>query len=129
MIALGEDELICDLAETYHIYNMRQFPCEYIAILANGLRSDSRIKMKAAGQGLELKSLLLAHIADNTAINAWLQSESGRKGKDRPQSFVRLLTEKIDESNQPVGFMSGADFDAEWEKRVKCQNLEKPMSK
>ena len=128
MIALGEDELICDLAETYHIYNMRQFPCEYIAILAKGLRSDSRIKMKAAGLGLNLRDLLLAHIADNTAINAWLQSEDARKGKNRPQSFVRLLTEKIDPSKQPVGFTSGADFDAEWE-RIRCQNLEKPMSK
>lgn len=116
MIALDEDALICDLAETYHIYNMRQFPCEYIAILANGLRSDSRIKMKAAGQGLELKSLLLAHIADNTAINAWLQSKNAEKGKDRPASFVKMLTEKIDPSKQPKGFSSGAEFDAQWEK-------------
>lgn len=116
MIALGEDELICDLAETYHIYNMRQFPCEYIAILANGLRSDSRIKLKAAGLGLNLRDLLLAHIADNTAINAWLQSEDAKKGKNRPPSYVKMLTEKIDQSKQPKAFLSGAAFDKEWER-------------
>jgi hypothetical protein len=29
MIALDEDALICDMAETYHIYNMEQLPVEY----------------------------------------------------------------------------------------------------
>lgn len=116
MIALDEDALVCDLAETYHIYNMMQFPCEYIATLAVGLREDSRIKMKAAGLGVNLRDLLLAHIADNTAINAWLQSEDARKGKNRPPSYVKMLTEKIDQSKQPRAFLSGAAFDKEWER-------------
>lgn len=116
MIALDEDALICDLAETYHIYNMMQLPVEYVATLAIGLRDNSRIKMKAVGLEVDLESLLLAHIADNTAINAWLQTEDARKGKNRPASFVRRLTEKIDLSKQPRAFVSGADFDKEWEK-------------
>lgn len=116
MIALDEDALICDLAEVYHIYNMEDYSAEYIATLAMGLRDDARIKMKVMGLEIDLKRLLLAHIADNTAINAWLQSKNAEKGKDRPPSFVRVLTEKIDPSKQPMGFSSGADFDAQWEK-------------
>ena len=116
MIALDEDALICDFAETYHIYNIYQLPVLYVATLAKGLRSDSRIKMKAVGMERDLKTLLLAHIADNTAINAWLQSKNAEKGKDRPPSFVKVLTEKIDPSTQPQGFESGNDFDKQWEK-------------
>ena len=116
MIALDEDALVCDFAETYHIYNIYQLPCEYVATLAVGLRSDARIKMKAVGMEMDLKSLLLAHIADNTAINAWLQSKNAEKGKDRPPSFVKVLTEKIDPSTKPQGFVSGSEFDKQWEK-------------
>ena len=116
MIALDEDALVCDLAETYHIYDMRSFPCEYIATLAKGLRDDSRIKMKAVGLEVDINRLLLAHIADNTAINWWLKTENGRKGKNQPKSFVKILTEKIDESKKAKPFETSADFEEEWRK-------------
>ena len=48
MMALDEDALICDFAETYHIYNIYGMPVQYIATLAIGLRDDSRIKSKCA---------------------------------------------------------------------------------
>ena len=114
MIALDEDALFCDFAETYGIYDIYQFPVEYVAKLAFGLRDDSRIKMKALGLGVDLKSLLLAHIADATAINVYSKTKDAKKGINKPKSFVRLLTEKIDISKQPKGFESGADFDKEW---------------
>lgn len=113
-MALDEDALICDLAETYHIFDMYQLPCEFIAKLACGLRDNSRIKMKAAGLEVDINRLLLAHIADNTAINTWFKTEDGQKGQNRPKSYVRILTEKIDESKTARGFESSADFDAEW---------------
>ncbi len=117
MIALDEDALICDFAETYHIYDIYQFPVEYIATLAIGLRVNSRIKMKECGLKVESKYLLLAHIADNTAINAWLNSENGAKGQDRPPSMVAaLLNKNIDQSKELKQFDSGADFDKEWER-------------
>ena len=37
MINLDEGALICDFAETYHIYNYREFEPFYVATLANGL--------------------------------------------------------------------------------------------
>ena len=41
MIATDEDALICDFAETYHIYDYRSLDVEYAATLAYGLRDDS----------------------------------------------------------------------------------------
>ena len=116
MIAVDEDALICDLAEVYHIYDMHQLPCDYIATLACGLRADSRIMMAMSGRKVEFRYLLWAHIADNTAITAWLNSENAEKGKDRPPSFVSALLNKVDESEKVVQFESGTDFDRTWEK-------------
>ena len=48
MIALDEDALTCDLAETYGIYEFRLLPPAKIAVLACGLSEDSRIKRTAA---------------------------------------------------------------------------------
>lgn len=33
MIRADEDALVCDLAETYHIYNYRQLPARQVAVL------------------------------------------------------------------------------------------------
>ena len=38
MMALDEDALVCDLAETYHIFDMYELPCLKVATLAKGLR-------------------------------------------------------------------------------------------
>lgn len=43
MISIDRDALLCDLAETYHIYSMRGLPARTLAVLAFGLRADSRI--------------------------------------------------------------------------------------
>jgi hypothetical protein len=114
MIKLGEDALICDLAEVYHIYNMRAFPCELVATLAAGLRDTSRVKMQASGLNVSIDRLILARIADSAALNFWSKTEDGQKNRNRPPSVVAILTEKTDESKLPRPFNSGADFDAEW---------------
>ena len=112
MIATDEDALICDFAETYHIYNMYELPVLYVATLAAGLRQDSRIMMSVSGLKVDVKTLLLAHIADNTAINVYFKTKDAEKGRNRPKSFVRLLT--MDKSEIARGFDSGDDFIKEW---------------
>lgn len=112
MIALDEDALICDLAETYHIYDMEQFPVLYIATLAIGLRNDSRIKIKASGLRVDLKTLLLAHIADNTAINVYAKTKDAKSGRNKPKSFVEVLNK--DPNKELKQFKTGADFLEEW---------------
>lgn len=46
MIQTDEDALICDLAETYQIYDYRQLPAYQVAVFSYGLRDDSRIKVR-----------------------------------------------------------------------------------
>lgn len=115
MIALDEDALICDFAETYHIYNIYEMPIVYVATLAIGLRDNSRIKMAISGLRVDEKTLLLAHIADNTAINTWFKTEDGQKGQNRPPSLVMALSGKTIEDNTKT-FESGDDFIKEWER-------------
>lgn len=43
MISLDRDALLCDLAETYHIYSLRGLPARTLATLVSGLRADARI--------------------------------------------------------------------------------------
>ena len=44
MIAVDENALMCDLAETYGIYHYRQLPPTLVAVFCSGLRENSRIK-------------------------------------------------------------------------------------
>lgn len=114
MIALDEDALICDMAETYHIYDMERLPVVYVATLAKGLRNESRIKLKASGLKVELNTLLLAHIADNTAINVYAKTKDAKTGKNKPKSKVVALTEGLDDSKNAKAFDSGKAFLEEW---------------
>lgn len=122
MIALDEDALICDFAEFYHIYNIYDYSPDYIATLAIGLRDNSRIKLKLLGLRVDINMLLLAHIADNTAINIYAKTKDAKSGKNKPTSFVNLFTktETREKAKEAKKFDSGADFDKEW--RRLCGN-------
>ena len=64
MISFDENALICDFAETYHIYDYKALPPHLAAVLAAGLRENSRIKMKANKQRLTNTEFLIAVVAD-----------------------------------------------------------------
>lgn len=111
MIKTDEEALICDLAETYQIYDYRQLPTTKVAVFACGLRDDSRIKMKISGQLVPIDTLLLAGISDKLSTLVWFQTEDGQKGKNRPTSLINLLTNSKEESKKDVVvFDSGEDF-------------------
>lgn len=110
MIKKHEDALICDLAETYHIYDYKQLPPSRVAVFALGLRDDSRIKMKISGQEVPIERLLLAGIADRLSTLVWFQTEDGQKGKNRPVMFVDLLTNKAESEKDVITFSSGEEF-------------------
>lgn len=84
MIQLDEDALICDLAETYQIYDYRSLPVKLVATLSAGLRDDSRIKLKAAGTSVGLDTTILAAIADNLTM---LRRALARKKTGERYSF------------------------------------------
>lgn len=93
MIYTDEDALLCDMAETYHIYDLESLPVSTIAVLACGLREDSRIMMKLSGQEIALNALLLANAVDYLALLVWAKTKDGRDGKNRPESLAKALSE------------------------------------
>lgn len=112
MIVLDEDALVCDFAETYHIYDLYSLTVEYAATLAAGLRDTSRIKLKASGLKVDTNTLLLARIADGVTLNVYAKTKDAKHGRNRPKSLVEALTK--DENNNLRSFESGAEFEAEW---------------
>lgn len=64
MLSFDRDALICDLAETYHIYDYRALPVMTLAALVSGLRPDSRIKLKMANIKETSSEVLLIQIFD-----------------------------------------------------------------
>ena len=117
MISVDEDALICDLAETYQIYNYRQLPPLSVAVFSLGLRDDSRIKMKLNGQQVPLEILLLAGISDKLSTLVWFQTEDGQKGRNRPAMLTDLLTNK-EKDNDVVAFHSGEEFEKERQRLI-----------
>lgn len=91
---------------------MRRLPVLYVATLAMGLRHNSRIMMAINGLKVDLYTLLLAHIADNTAINVYFKTKDAEKKRNQPKSLVKSLT--MDKSEIARGFDSGDDFIKEW---------------
>lgn len=111
MIEIDEDALICDLAETYKIYDYRQLPPTRVAVFVIGLNDNSRIKMKLSGQKVSMDTLILAGISDKVNTLVWFQTEDGQKGRNRPALLTDLLTENTtDSSEDMVVFGSGEDF-------------------
>lgn len=115
MTAAVSDTLLCDLAETYHIYDYKSLPCRMVATFSCGLRENSRIKMKMAGIDPIPEQILMAAIADGTRMTAWLQSEDGATGKNRPKSLLGMIIgDGTEKSKEIQTFDSGEDFDREW---------------
>lgn len=91
MIHADRNALICDMAETYHIYSLESLPVDTVAVLACGLRADSRIKQKLTGVNVALDILLLAHAVDALRILEWQPTKDGRKNRNKPESIAEQL--------------------------------------
>ena len=114
MISLDEDALICDLAETYGIFDMESLPVQLVATLSAGLRGDSRIKMKASGAVLSKRDLILSLIADYTALNVWGKTKDGKKGRNRPTPLRELIKNAMtNKEDEIVGFDTPEEFERE----------------
>lgn len=113
MIAADRNALICDLAETYGIYDMQALPVSTLAVLASGLRENSRIKMKLSGMHADRETLLLAMAVDNLQFLSWTKTKAAQDGRDRPKSIVQIL-QRVEPKRQNAAFDSGEEFDAAW---------------
>ncbi len=115
MIAFDEQALICDLAETYQIYDYRSLPVRLVATLSAGLRNDSRIKQKMAGVIESETNILLGTIADRLGVVIY--GMSGGK-TDIPESIVEQFYIKQDNTDLQT-FDSPEDFKKAWNKKIR----------
>ena len=115
MIATDENALICDLAETYQIYDYKSLPASRIAAFSVGLRDNSRIKLKMNNTKHSLDTLLLAAIADRLSLLVWVKSKDGAQGVNKPQSIMAKLLGEAEEKDV-LAFDSPDAFETEWRK-------------
>jgi len=126
MINTDEDALICDLAETYHIFDMRELSPLKVAVFSCGLRDTSRIKVLMSDAEVDITHLLLATCADYLGLLVWMKTENGHKNVNRPASLTKLFIKSDDKAKSNViGFDTPEEFEKYREsviKRIKqCQ--------
>lgn len=117
MLALDEDAVICDFAETYHVLDVWALPVPLMAALASGLREDSRIKLKMAGIEPIPAQMILAKVADEVTLFRW-GFMADTDDKREPVLVSGLMSPEPDE-NKVKGFDSGEDFLAAWNEITK----------
>ena len=107
-----EDALICDLAETYHIYRMEDYPVEYIATLLTGLRESSRVMLKITNRKLPLDQMINVMSFDVLNLILWSKTVDGQNNVNRPKRLMDVFnkTETVDEIKT---FDSGEELLAE----------------
>ena len=109
LLARHKNAFICDLAETYQIYDWRQIPIRTLGILAAGLRYNSRVVLEESGEDYPLDTLILASIADTTRY--LLYSLGAKKGDPLPPSIVESLRNEPEEKEEQT-YLTGDDFQA-----------------
>lgn len=112
MIMCDEDALVCDFAQTYHIYDYRALPISFAATLACGLDENSRIKRKLAGNQISTEATLLAAAVDRLSLLWWGQTTDGQKNLRRPASILELLQGGKVNKDDIKAYSSGEDFNA-----------------
>lgn len=118
MIATDRNALMCDLAETYGIFDIRALPASVLATLSVGLRDDSRIKMKMAGEIIPRQDMMQAAMVDRLSLLLWAKTKDAQHGMNRPKSLLEILTRAPQKSSSTQGFDSPEDFEAEWKRRT-----------
>ena len=104
MLAFDRNALICDLAETYHIYDYRALPVTTLAALACGLRADSRIKLKLSGIAEVSNEVLLIQIFDILQLMRyqWFASKKDAPPKLLSEMLIGKAPETPDEKRDKV---------------------------
>ena len=117
MINECEDLLICDLAETYGIYDYKAMKPSLIATLAVGLPDSSRIMKKYSGLSLSIDQMLLAMIEDS--LNGLIWGLGGKKRSKQPKSILKMLTER-NKKDEYMSFKTPEEYEA-WMRRKREQ--------
>ena len=102
--------MICDLAETYGIYDYRAMKPSLVATLAVGLPESSRVVRKISGFNLTIDQMLLAMIEDS--LNGLTWGLGGKKHSKRPQSVLKMLADRKKQKDDLMSFRTPEDYEA-----------------
>ena len=111
--------MICDLAETYHITNYRELAPSLVATLCVGLPDFSRIKRRIAGVKIGLTDMLLALVVDGVNTLIWQNTKDGMKGKNKPESIFKRLTEEKKPKDEYKTFDTADDFEKWYQAKMR----------
>lgn len=94
--------MICDFAETYHIFNYKELsPC-LVATLLFGLRDDSRVKMHISETKITVEQTLWAIMADALQFIAWSKTTEAKHGKYKNKSILKILRGEYEEEKDDL---------------------------
>lgn len=97
--------MVCDLAETYKIYNYKDFEINYIAKLVRGLSQSSRVFMHLNDSALPVEQMLLAGIADRLGLLLWQNTDGRAKMPDL------ILDNFAKKEKETCSYYSAEDFE------------------
>ena len=109
---MSEEDVICDLAETYHILDYKALSPSLVATLCVGLPDFSRIKRRLAGIKLSLTEMLLALVVDGINMLIWQNTKDGMKGRNRPESIYKKLTEEKKPKDEYQAFRTIEEYES-----------------
>ena len=110
MVKNYPDELTCDMAETYGIFDFKRVPARLLATLAVGLRDDSRVKHAKSKTDYPDETILLAIIADCLRWIQWSKTEDAEQGKNCPERILDYYLPKEEQEPEYESFESPDDF-------------------
>lgn len=109
MMREDKNSWICDMAETYNIYDYTRVPVKTLGILSAGLRENSRIRQKLEGIKADPDTIILAKIYDVVNTILWTKTKDAEKGRNQPKSFAQMFIDSGEP--EPAHYANGAEFE------------------
>ena len=115
MLRASPNALVCDLAETYGVFDYKSLPAKLLGMLAAGLGEESRSKMHLSGQKAGRMEILLAAAVDGLNRIAWMLAPVYSHEGERPRSILGTILGESEEENADTAFDSPQEFENAWE--------------
>lgn len=103
-----EDTIVCDLAETYNLYDFENIEGRKLATYVLGLRPSSRLMMELNGMKATTQEILTAKCVDTLNMLLWSKTNNAKSGRNKPESIVKNL---MVDKKPKQGFENSKDFE------------------
>ena len=100
--------MICDLAETYHIFEYRRVPVRLLGTLVAGLGANSRVHQRITEQEVPTDIFLQAAIVDELRMIVYLLD--GNKNKKMPEPITQRLIKSHEKPRKEAVFRTPEEF-------------------